>query len=390
MATKTIVIDGPIGQYSFSKQFMRNELFGQSKNPVLIKISSLGGSVDDALNIYDQFIEHGNVTAELSAFVASSATLISLGAKTVRMNENSFYLIHKAMNWVDEWGSMNEDEIDALIAKLETQKQQLAKVTLQLAKMYVKKTGKTLDEITGLMKQQTWLTAEEAKSWGFVDEVFVPEVAVNYLENLQMVAMISSSGYPDPPRKSIAKAPIPELVEGVEAEATVSEHVEALFDRIWNRITNKQKEVTPKNNPEMKTQFLNVNKVLTVESLESTADGVFLNETQLEAIENRLALDQQIIEERDTANTARDAAIAERETANTNLLNAMDPFNAIDATIASAETPEAKVLAIRALLSKKPATQPAGNMSKGDPVSDGVEWDVINNLDHNKQVDQNS
>ncbi|HAQ20136.1 MAG TPA: hypothetical protein DCR40_13040 [Prolixibacteraceae bacterium] len=391
MATKTIVIDGPIGQYSFSKQFIRNELSGQSKNPVLIKISSLGGSVDDALNIYDQFIEHSNVTAELSAFVASSATLISLGAKTVRMNENSFYLIHKAMNWVDEWGSMNEDEIDALIAKLETQKQQLAKVTLQLAKMYVKKTGKTLDEIINLMKQQTWLTAEEAKNWGFVDEVFVPEVAVNYLENLQMVAMINSSGYPDPPRKMAFNAPLAEPRElGVEAEATVAEHVEALFDRIWNRITNKQKEVTPKNKAEMKTQFLNVNKVLTVENLESTDDGVFLNETQLEAIENRLAMDQQIIEERDTANSARDAAIADRDTANTNLLNAMDPFNAIDATIASAETPEAKVLAIRALLSKKPATQPAGNMSKGDPVSDGVEWDVINNLEHNKHVDRNS
>jgi ATP-dependent protease ClpP protease subunit len=380
MATKTIVIDGPIGQYSFSKQFMRNELSGQSKNPVLIKISSLGGSVDDALNIYDQFIEHGNVTAELSAFVASSATLISLGAKTVRMNENSFYLIHKAMNWVDEWGSMNEDEIDALIAKLETQKQQLAKVTLQLAKMYVKKTCKTLDEITGLMKQQTWLTAEGAKAWGFVDEVFVPEVTVNYLENLQMVAMINSSGYPDPPRKSVGSiiSPTPAIDE------------ESLFDRIWNRITNKQKEVTPNKKPEMKTQFLNVNKVLTVESLESSAEGVFLNETQLEAIENRLALDQQIIEDRDTANSARDAAIAERDTANTNLLNAMNPFNAIDASIASAETPEAKVLAIRALLSKKPATQPAGNMSKGDPVSDGVEWDVINNLEHNKKVDQNS
>jgi len=388
MATKTIVIDGPIGQYSFSKQFMRNELSGQSKNPVLIKISSLGGSVDDALNIYDQFVEHGNVTAELSAFVASSATLISLGAKTVRMNENSFYLIHKAMNWVDEWGSMNEDEIDELIAKLETQKQQLAKVTLQLAKMYVKKTGKTLDEITALMKQQTWLTAEEAKSWGFVDEVFVPEVAVNYLENLQMVAMISSSGYPDPPRKQLLKAPVPAVGELVEPVEAVDE--ESLFDHIWNRITNKQKEVTPKNKAEMKTQFLNVNKVLTVDSLESTAEGVFLNETQLESIENRLGLDQQIIEERDTANTARDAAIAERDTANTNLLNAMDPFNAIDTSIASAETPEAKVQAIRTLLAKKPASQPAGNMGKSDPVSDGVQWDVINNLEHNKHVDQNS
>jgi len=65
-------------------------------------------------------------------------------------------------------------KIDALIAKLETQKQQLAKVTLQLAKMYVRKTGKTLDEIINLMKQQTWLTADEAKGWGFVDEYSIP------------------------------------------------------------------------------------------------------------------------------------------------------------------------------------------------------------------------
>ena len=139
----------------------------------------------------------------------------------------------------------------------------------------------------------------------------------------------------------------------------------------------------------MKTQFLNVNKVLTVEKLESTDEGIFLNEQQLEAIENRLALDQQIVSERDAANTARDAAITERDTANASLASASDPFNAIDASIASAETPEAKVLAIRALLSKKPSVQPAGNMGKSDPVSDGVEWDVINNLEHNKHVDQN-
>ena len=216
MTTKTIIIDGYIGPYAYSKQFIRNQLSGNEKNAVLVKVSSLGGSVDDALNIYDQFVEHGNVTAELSAFVASSATLISLGAKTVRMNENSFYLIHKAMNWVDEWGNLNEDQIDELIAKLETQKQQLAKITLQLAKMYVRKTGKTLDEIINLMKQETWLTAEEAKNWGFVDEVFIPEMAVNYLDNLQMVAMITGNGLPDPPRKKITKAPIGELVEPVK------------------------------------------------------------------------------------------------------------------------------------------------------------------------------
>ncbi len=200
MAKKIIVIDGYIGDYQFSKQYIRNELAGNSKNPVTVKISSLGGQVDHALNIYDQFIEHGQVEAELSAFVASSATLISLGAKTIRMNENSFYLIHKAMNWVDEWGSMNEDEIEELIAKLEKQKAQLAKITLQIAKMYTKKTGKTLNEIIELMKQEIWLTAEEAKAWGFVDEIYTAAEPENYLDN-KMVAMITASGYPLPETK---------------------------------------------------------------------------------------------------------------------------------------------------------------------------------------------
>lgn len=387
MTTKTIIIDGYIGPYAYSKQFIRNELANQSKNPVLVKISSLGGSVDDALNIYDQFVEHGNVAAELSAFVASSATLISLGAKTVRMNENSFYLIHKAMNWVDEWGTMNEDEIDALIAKLEAQKQQLAKVTLQLAKMYVRKTGKALDEIIKLMKQQIWLTAEEALEWGFVDEVFIPEVAVNFLDNLQMVAMITGNGLPEPPRKSMKKASVGDQAEPIDEES--------IFNRIWNRITSKQKEeekkdVKPQNTMKMKKQFLNVNKVLNIEKLESSDEGVFLNQQQLESIEDRLSQDQQILTERDAANSARDAALSDRDAARTDLSNAFNPFDAIDPVVASASTPEAKAQAIRTLLAKKPSVQPAGNQDKSDPVSDEVQWDVINNLPHNKHVDQNS
>ncbi|HZK96907.1 MAG TPA: Clp protease ClpP [Prolixibacteraceae bacterium] len=205
---KTLIIDGPIGPYGYSKQLIRNELAGHSKDAVIVKISSLGGSVDDALSGYDQFVEHGNVTAELSAFVASAATILSLGAKTVRMNENSFYLIHKPMNSVDEWAFMNEDEIETLIKNLEAKKQDLAKITLQMALMYVKKTGKTIDEIINLMKKNCWLNAVEAKNWGFVDEVFTAAVAVNYFENHQMVAMINSNGFPPLPRKAISCKPV--------------------------------------------------------------------------------------------------------------------------------------------------------------------------------------
>jgi ATP-dependent protease ClpP protease subunit len=200
MAKKVIIIDGYIGSYQFSKQFVRQELSGHKNSEVTVKVSSLGGAVDHALGIHDQFVEHGNIVVELSAFVASSATLISLGAKTVKMNENSFYLIHKAMHWVDEWGTMNEDDIDEIITKLEKQKQELAKITLQLAKMYTNKTGKTLNEIIDLMKEETWLTAEEAKDWGFVDEIIKAKEVENFLDT-KMVNMITASGYPIPESK---------------------------------------------------------------------------------------------------------------------------------------------------------------------------------------------
>lgn len=399
MATKEIIIDGYIGAYAYSKQFIRNELTGNSKNLVTVKISSLGGDIDHALNIYDQFIEHGNVTAELSAFIASAATLISLGAKKIRMNENSFYLIHKAMNWIDTWGAMNEDEIEELIAKLEKQKQEMAKITLQLAKMYVKKTGKTLDEIIALMKKETWLTAEEALDWGFVDEIYAPAVATNYLENYAMVAMINANGMPKPPRKSqMTEKPANEPIN----ENTLAEKISAKVSYLLKNFTLK-KEIPMK-------QFLNLNKALNVEKLESNGEGVFLNEEQLALIDSEIlkieALKTDLFEANQShsntialANGERDAAVASLQDSISSLeaiesqfANAITALDAIDATIAAAETPEAKAEAIRKLLAAKPGAKIEGNLDGEDPTPkvNDVDWETIDNLPHNKAVDFNS
>jgi len=392
MAKKIIIVDGYIGSYAFSKQFIRNELEGHSKNPVEVKISSLGGSIDHALNIHDQFIEHGNVTAELSAFVASSATLISLGAKTVRMNENAFYLIHKAMNWVDEWGTMNEDEIETLIAKLEKKKQELAKVTLQLAKMYRSKSGKSLDKIIDLMKQETWLTAEEALEWGFVDEVFTPEVTVNFLEDLQMVAMVTSNGFPALPRNNKIKTK-------TQTENETDNHIseDSLFDRIWNRITSKQKENNTNNNQNKNTnsmkQFTKVNAALGVDSLESVDDAVSLNQGQLQLVETALNQTGQVTTQLNEANDSLAGAVAEKDAAIQSLSDFNASFDTIDETIASAETHQEKATAIRNLLAAKPGAKTEGILDKTDPdasVSADANWEAINELEHNKNVDKNS
>lgn len=379
MAKHTIIIDGYIGNWGYSKQFIRTMLEGHEKDAVTLKISSLGGSVDHAISIFDQLVEHGNVTAELSAFVASAATLISLGAKTVRMNENAFYLIHKPMNWVDEWNYMNEDDIETLIEKLEKQKRELAKMTLQLAKMYMRKTGKSLNEIIELMKEDTWLNAEEALEWGFVDEISVAKETVNYLENASMVAMITANGMPMPVRKNDAN----QHQDSVAQEPAQSRDgrwtkfrkstIDRIVEQLTKNVNSESDESNPLNITKMSKQFQYVNTALKVEKLESTAEGVFLNEKQLESIESELSLIQQVVTERDTAVADRDTANAARDTAQTDLANALSQFDAIDPTVAAAGTSEEKVAAIRALLAAKPAVAPEGNPKNEDPKDESFD-----------------
>ena len=162
-----------------------------------------------------------------------------------------------------------------------------------------------------------------------------------------------------------------------------------------------ENENSPLNNTQqMKKTFLNVNKVLNLEVLESTEEGVFLNEEQLESIDSQIAQIDTLTQEHASVVeglTAQVAAAtqtvteitAERDTARTELAGVIDPFNAIDPTIAIAATPEEKVQAIRTLLAAKPGVAPAQNLGEEDPVLDGADWDMINSLPHNKQVDAN-
>jgi len=125
--------------------------------------------------------------------------------------------------------------------------------------------------------------------------------------------------------------------------------------------------------------------------LEGTEEGVFLNEAQLQQLEQRLEANQQLVSERDNAILERDTATTDLGTAQANLASAFDSFNQIDPAIASAETPEAKAAVIRELLSARPAVTPVQALEQQDEIATNeVDWEAINNLEHNKQVDKNS
>lgn len=366
---KKIVIDGQIGPWQFSKQFVRAMLKECAKDEVEVNVSSLGGSVDDALDIHSQFASHGNVTILYTGFNASSATLLGLGAKKIRMSENAFYLIHKPMFSIDMWKNMNEDDIDEIIADLEKQKNDLGKITLVLARMYRDKTGMSIQDVLNLMKEEKWLNADEAKKMGFVDEIVKPAQAMNYLENVSLMTMVTANGYPSPGR-------IPQT-ETLNEESLV------------NKIVDKVKEFfKPKNN--MKKQFALVNTALKVKELESTDEGTFLNEAQFEAIEAELGKVPAAEAAKVTAETAQADAEKLRDTAVAERTAAVTAFDTLDATVASATTPEAKLEAVKALLAKKPGVKAEGASTDKDPEekgsADGVDWETLNNLPHMKEA----
>jgi ATP-dependent protease ClpP protease subunit len=165
-------IDGYIGSWFSSKRYVKNSLRELGEKEITVRVNSLGGNLDDAIDIAARFECHGKAACELFSFNASAATVLTPGAKKVRVHANASYLIHKPLSRVDACGYMNKDDINAAIERLQAEKDRNSTQTLIVAKMYAKKTGKSVKDILNLMKAEKWLNAKEAKEWGFVDEIF--------------------------------------------------------------------------------------------------------------------------------------------------------------------------------------------------------------------------
>lgn len=294
--TYNIDIDGYIGQYYYSKSFVRNELAKHNGKPVNVRINSLGGSLDHGLDIAERFKDHGDVHAHLFGMNASAATVATLKCKKVSMSANGLYLIHKVMNWVDIWGQLNADELEAEIQKLKKNKEENDKIDLMIAQMYANKTGREASEMLKIMKVGGWLTADEALNYGFIDEILPENTKVNLKE---VEDKFNAFGLPT---NVIGK------------------------NNFFSNINNS----TP-----MKTQPAKVNEILNVSQLESTDEGVFFNEEQIHLIDNRVTELENSVSQ---ANTERDNAIAAQQTAEQGLTAANGTITERDNTIAALNT----------------------------------------------------
>ena len=172
-------IDGPIGYWMTASSIRsKMEEIGRTGGEELtVRICSPGGSLSEGLAICALFRDHGNVHAYIQGMTASAATVLAMGAKKVSMSSESVILVHNASYMLLEWEQANKERLAEKQEEYETLRRDLSTLDGVMARLYAKRSGRSEEEMSLLMTDERWLSAEEALSLGLVDEIIGDETA---------------------------------------------------------------------------------------------------------------------------------------------------------------------------------------------------------------------
>ena len=273
-----IYINSTIG-WPFSAEYVRAELNKCEKKTCNVYISSLGGSVADALQIRQMFLEHGQVEVHLHGFVASAATILAMGAAKVHMGRYALFLVHRCSNWVENWGQMNAEEIEAAIKSLEASKDALETIDQTVASIYAARCGRKIDEVADWMMKSEWLTAEECLDRGLIDNICEDDKAIDVNDGVR--GEILACGLP-----------LPDVKAEPDADLTLRSFLEG-FRALFTKSRGVEKPGAMPQNPDVPTEkvtkYSNLLNVLKIEALDAKAGEVTLNGEQLKALDARFS-----------------------------------------------------------------------------------------------------
>lgn len=161
-------------QEEISANYVRDQLkaFPENENELRIVIDSPGGDVFEGVTIFNVIRDFARnnpsvkITTYIQGMAASMASAIALAANAVSdsnkviAEDNSIFMIH------DAWGFVVGNENDMREAA-----EYFAMIDSMLSSIYMRKTGKSEDDIRSMMDAETWLWGKNILEAGFVDEI---------------------------------------------------------------------------------------------------------------------------------------------------------------------------------------------------------------------------
>lgn len=148
-------------------------LFLESENPskdISFYINSPGGVVTSGMAMYDtmQYIKPEVSTVCIGQAASMGSLLLTAGAKGKRFSlPNSRIMIHQPSGGAQ--GQATDIEIQA---------KEILRLRANLNNIYVKHTGRKLADIEKAMERDNFMSAEEAKKFGLIDEVVEERSAI--------------------------------------------------------------------------------------------------------------------------------------------------------------------------------------------------------------------
>ncbi len=133
--------------------------------PILFVINSPGGSVDSGFAIWDQIkMISSPVITLVTGLAASMGSILSLVAgKGKRLaTANARIMIHQPLIG----GVIRGQATD-----LEIQAKEMLKTRAMIVDIYSEATGKDAKQIEKAINRDNWMTAEEAKEFGLIDQI---------------------------------------------------------------------------------------------------------------------------------------------------------------------------------------------------------------------------
>lgn len=140
--------------------FLDNE---NNKKDIFLYINSPGGSVYDALAIYDtmQYVKSDIQTVGIGVQASAAAFLLSSGTKGKRfLLPHATVMIHQPSSGTH--GKVTDQEIDL---------REALRVKRLMEEIMARNTGQKMDRIHKDMERDFWMTADEAKKYGLIDAV---------------------------------------------------------------------------------------------------------------------------------------------------------------------------------------------------------------------------
>ena len=162
---RIIFMVGPVEDY-MANLVVAQMLFLESENPdkdIFLYINSPGGSVSAGLAIFDtmNFIKPDVSTLCTGMAASMGSFLLAAGAKGKRVAlPNASIMMHQPSGGAR-----------GMAADIEISAREILKTREQLNKIYADRTGQPYEKIARDVERDFWLSANEAKDYGIVDQV---------------------------------------------------------------------------------------------------------------------------------------------------------------------------------------------------------------------------